>query len=155
MQALSRSDSRLTYFRRNGFLLIAPVLIWNLVFWPMLPEAAGGSEPVPAGLQWTEHLLRLAVFALPVFMTIDSRGLPGHLGWATYLAGLAIYFASWIPWLNGSKLDAVLLLLAPYVSPLVVFVGLATLCRSWPYACVAVGFVAAHAGLGLMQAGIY
>ena len=141
-------------FRSNGFLLVIPVLIWNVVFWRLLPAGAGTSVPVPASLQWAEHILRAMVFGIPVLLTIQSRGSLGRVGWAVYLAGIVAYFASWIPWLEGYESDAITLLLGPYLTPMLVFAGIATLSRSWMYALTAVVFVAVHAGLGLVRAGI-
>lgn len=63
--------------RNNGFLLVIPILIWNVIFWPLLPVGAGSSVPVPASLQWTEHVLRAMVFGIPVLLTIQSRKYPG------------------------------------------------------------------------------
>jgi len=41
------------------------------------------------------------------------------------------YFASWIPWLKGLESDEIVPLLGPYLTPMLVFVGVATLGRSW------------------------
>ena len=141
--------------RSNGFLLIVPILIWNLAFWRLLPAGAGGSEPVPMSLQWAEHLFRAGVFGMPAFLKIQSHGSVGHLGWAIYLVGSVVYFASWLPWLRGVESEEIVLLLAPYLTPMLVFTGIAILCRSRTYACVAFAFVGIHVSLGLIRAGIY
>jgi len=78
-----------TRLRSNGFLLIIPLLIWNAVFWPLLPAGAGGSEPIPMN-----------------------------------------------------------------PTPMLVFARIAVLGRSLIYASIAVGFVAVHASLGFVRAGI-
>lgn len=88
-------------------------------------------------------------------MTIQSSGLLGRIGWTTYLAGMVIYFVSWIPWLEGFESERIMLLLGPYLTPMLVFVGIATLGRLWIYACIAVGFVAVHASQGLVRAGVW
>ncbi len=148
-------QSLLARWRTNGFLLIAPVLIWSFAFWPLLPAGAGGSGLVPTSFQWVEYVLRVMVFGMPLLLTISSRGWIGRVGWATYLVGLVVYVTNWSSWFEGMDSSSITFLLGPYLTPMAVFFGVAALCRSWLYAGLIVGFVAVHAILGLIRLGPY
>jgi hypothetical protein len=138
---------------RSGFLLVVPLLVWNAVFWPRLPEGAGGIETVLPVFEWTENVLRLFVFGLPLLLTVQPSERVRSAAWMTYSVGLLVYFVSWLPWLRGAEEGSTLLLLGPYVTPLIAFAGIATLCRSRAYAVASIAFVLVHAVLGLARGG--
>lgn len=135
---------------RNGAFLVVPVLIWNITFWPQLPADADIFESPSWVFQWTEHGLRFLAFSFPVLLTFRSDELSGYVGWTTYRVGLVLYFVCWVPWLEGSEPDSIALQLGPYVTPLLVFAGIAILCRSRLYILISTAFVALHASLGLV-----
>lgn len=136
---------------RNGFVLVLPVLLWNAVFWPRLPAQAGGTGSVPQVLKLLEGVLRAAVFVSPLFLWIAASGSTRNRGGAIYLAGLLIYFWSWLPWLKGRERRNLVVLLGPYSTPLIIFGGIAVLCASWPYFALATAFVGAHVWAGLLK----
>jgi len=138
----------------NGFVLVVPLLVWNAVFWPRLPPAAGGAQEVPFWLEVVETVLRAAVFLLPLFLSIRANVRTRRPGALLYVGGLLIYFASWVPWLEGVELQSVMFLVGPYATPLLVFAGIALLCRSPGYIAVSTIFVLVHVIGGLFRGGV-
>ena len=139
---------------RNGFVLVVPLLLWNAIFWPRLPAFAGGRGEVPGWISVPETALRLGVFVLPLFLSLRAEGPARTRGGALYLSGLIIYFASWIPWLQGVELQSVLFLVGPYSTPMLVFAGIAALCRSRSYIAASTVFVLVHVYGGLIKGGV-
>lgn len=137
----------------NCLWLIIPLLVWNLVFGPKLSqEALTSDKHVPIWLSVIENMLRMAVFALPVLMALTWGSRMSQIGMGVYLVGTAIYFASWIPLLAAPDSAWSVSrpgLLAPYATPLLVFVGIALIGDSWIYAILALAFVGTHVGHGL------
>ena len=82
----------------NGFLLIIPLLAWNLALGPRLTlEAVISDAHSPAWLLMAENITRLIIFALPLFLPLDFKGVWNKTGLAVYGLGTLIYFASWLP----------------------------------------------------------
>ncbi|MGV3559016.1 hypothetical protein [Larkinella arboricola] len=83
----------------NGFLLMIPVVIWNLALTDQLPA---GFQPkifwkdIPAWLTYGENGSRILVFALAGLMPIRSSTKRQGVGFFSYLAGLVLYFAAWL-----------------------------------------------------------
>lgn|GEM_PF-2962817 len=138
----------------NGIVLVVPLLAWNAAMWPRLPAGAGGTASVPLLLEITEQCLRVAVFAMPLWLRLEYRGTRGCCGWLLYGLGLLTYTLTWIPWLRGVEQEHLLLLLGPTVSPLVLFAGIAVLGRSAAYGLVAAGFTLVHALRVAVQSGV-
>ena len=75
-------------------LLVVPVLAANLVFAGCLPPAYQPGvfqADIPGAIALPEMTLRVAMFALMFFLPLRHT----RLGWAVYLAGVAIYAAAW------------------------------------------------------------
>ncbi|MCF8371917.1 MAG: hypothetical protein K9H64_09860 [Bacteroidales bacterium] len=52
----------------NGFLLLSPIFLWNIIFIKQLPKAFSREifwKDIPPIIGWTENGLRVLVFALP------------------------------------------------------------------------------------------
>jgi hypothetical protein len=105
-------------------------------------------------LKAVETVLRAAVFLLPLFLSIRADVQTRRPGAVLYLGGLLIYFASWVPWLEGVELQSVIYLIGPYATPLLVFAGIALLCRSPGYIAASTTFVLVHVIGGLFKGGI-
>jgi hypothetical protein len=91
----------------NGFVLLIPVLLWNVALASELPP--GYSKPelwdaIPRALAVAENGLRAAVFALPLVMRIGVSSRRQRAGLIVYAVGLVAYGASWMAeiWLPAS-----------------------------------------------------
>lgn len=88
-----------TVVARNGALLLVPVLAITFGLWARLPAVFGNAafdEGVPARLLAVENVLRVAVFALPLLLYFSASDTLQRLGWFLYIAGLALYLASYL-----------------------------------------------------------
>jgi hypothetical protein len=82
----------------NCFWLIAPVLVFNLLFARQLPAAYQIDvfwKDIPKAISLPENLLRMLVMILPVMMRLRVTTPNQKFGLALYLTGLLVYFASW------------------------------------------------------------
>jgi hypothetical protein len=90
--------SKILGYACNCFWLLAPILLFNLLFTRQLPAAYQMNvfwKDIPKAISVPENLLRILVMVLPVFMRLRVSSPSQKLGFILYLAGLAIYFASW------------------------------------------------------------
>lgn len=84
----------------NCFLLIIPVVIWNISFIPILP---GGYDAdiywsnLPLYITLPEIILRMFVFFLPMFMPLKINKPKQKIGLILYLVGLLLYVIAWRP----------------------------------------------------------
>ena len=137
----------------NCFWLVIPLLAWNIALAPNLTlEEVISDAHSPAWLLAAENLTRIVVFAFPLLLAFQVKDRLGKTGLAIYLAGLLIYFASWIPlvWTPQSGWDAVILLL-PRVSPLLAFLGIAMVGHSRFYAFASILFITLHTIHGIQN----
>ena len=139
----------------NCFWLVIPLLAWNIALAPNLTlEEVISDAHSPAWLLAAENLTRIVVFAFPLLLAFQVKDRLGKTGLAIYLAGLLIYFASWIPlvWTSqsGWSQSAVILLL-PRVSPLLAFVGIAMIGHSLFYVFASVLFIILHTIHGIQN----
>jgi hypothetical protein len=87
-------------FLFNGFLLIVPILIWNGIFFSRLPAQyqppifEQGIHPI---ISFGENILRIVIFGLPLLFMVGLSTKTQYLGLGLYLAGVIIYFLSWLP----------------------------------------------------------
>ena len=82
----------------NCFWLVIPLLAWNIALAPNLTlEEVISDAHSPAWLLAAENLTRIVVFAFPLLLAFQVKDRLGKTGLAIYLAGLLIYFASWVP----------------------------------------------------------
>lgn len=129
----------------NAFVLITPLIVWNVVLWPRLPDDFPNDEGVPSWLLRVELILRIAVFAGPLLLAFGWDSAIERIGLALYALGTVVYFASWLPHVQRTRwASRPVAALAPYATPLLPLLGIALAARSIPYGVVAVLFVAAH-----------
>ena len=82
----------------NCFWLLVPLFLWNAIFIPKLTQAGFASDAdVPRWNLVLEVILRVAVFALPLLLPLQWNSALSKTGLALYLAGVLIYFGSWLP----------------------------------------------------------
>ena len=120
-------------FLLNGFLLIAPILIWNGIFYSRLPAQYQpeifelGIHPL---ISFGENILRIAVFGLPLLFMLGLSTKSQKLGLGLYLAGVIIYFLSWLPLIFAQESawsNSLLGFMAPAYTPMLWLVGIALL----------------------------
>jgi len=142
----------------NCFWLIIPALAWNAYFAPKLADTNFAIDDlVPQGLLLAETALRIAVFAAPVFLAMKLNGQTARAGLFLLVVGYLFYFGSWITHLyfpESGVARSLAVIVAPYVTPLMIFLGVALIARSALYAVVSVLFAGVHVAHGLYSFGI-
>lgn len=132
----------------NCIYLTIPLLAWNLIFGPKIIDARITSdEHSPKWLLMTENILRIIVFTLPVLIPLHLDDPIRNFGLVVYVAGTLVYFASWLPlilvppsaWSNSAAG-----LMAPRITPLLSFLGIAFIGESWLYGILCAIFIALH-----------
>lgn len=91
-------DSIRHYFT-NCFLLILPILIWNIGFTTKLPEVfqqETGWQNSAFLLTVGETISRSIVFVLTLLMPLRISTRRQKTGLVLYLGGVALYFISWL-----------------------------------------------------------
>ena len=81
----------------NGFLLVAPLLVFNVAFAGRLPAAyqAARWDDIPARVAGPEKVLRLGALLLPLLLPISLAGPVQRIGAVLYVTGAAAYVAAW------------------------------------------------------------
>jgi hypothetical protein len=130
----------------NGFWLILPAIIWNVIFAPRL-TAPGFTDDsaVPQAILWPELVLRILLFATPILLALK---LPLSKPWLTALVlGYVLYFASWLPHLmapDGRLAQNPLIIIGPAITPLIWLMAIAALTGSRLYAAAGLVFIVVH-----------
>lgn len=139
----------------NCLWLILPLLIWNLAYGPKITDPRITSDAhSPAWLLIAENITRIVVFALPLLLPLQLREPLSKTGLALYIVGTLIYFASWMPFLlapDSTWSNSTLSLLAPRLTPLLCFLGIALIGHSCPYGIFAAVFIAIHTWHGVQN----
>ena len=81
-------------YLENGFWLILPALILNLLFAGALPppfQMSAFWKDIPAFIGVPENVLRVGVFFVPLLFHLSLSTSTNRLGLAIYLAGMAFY----------------------------------------------------------------
>lgn len=97
----TRPWSRLSWrtFAHNGFMTMVPVMIWDSLLTASLPPRYGTSAEWQAAhpaLALGENLFRWLVVLLPLLMPIRLATRRQRIGSVVWVAGTAVYFASWV-----------------------------------------------------------
>jgi hypothetical protein len=91
-------DSTLKYFL-SCFLLLIPILFWNVIFAPSLPPAYSMEvfwKDIPPFIGTMENVLRGVVIFLPLLMPLRVKSRSQRTGVVVFIVGAVIYFASWL-----------------------------------------------------------
>ncbi len=139
----------------NCFWLLVPILIWNIALAPKITvEEVVSDAHSPAWLLMAENITRILVFALPLLMPLQVKDDLSKTGLIIYLAGTLIYFASWIPLILAPGSDwsqGAIGLLAPRITPFLIFFGIALIGHSLTYALISVLFSVLHIWHGIQN----
>lgn len=118
-------------FLFNGFLLIIPILIWNGIFYSRLPaqyQPEIFEKGIHPSISFGENILRVVIFGLPLLFMIGFSTKTQQLGLGLYLAGVIIYFLSWLPLMfapDSAWSTSLLGFMAPAYTPMLWMVGVA------------------------------
>lgn len=89
----------MTKYLKNCFLLLVPILLWNVFLAGKLPPAFQPAifwHEIPSWISIPENILRIIVMVLPAFMILSFQSKQQKAGLVIYLAGTLVYFASWL-----------------------------------------------------------
>jgi len=148
-------DQSIKMLIRNCFWLLTPALAWNAYFTPKLADTSFAVDGLaPQALLFAETVLRITVFAAPVFLTMKLDGRTAQMGLILLAVGYLLYFGSWLPHLYFPESDFARSLagfISPYATPLIFFFGIALIARSALYAAVSVLFTMVHVAHGFFS----
>jgi hypothetical protein len=141
----------------NAFLLILPLLAWNLVLGPSIrdPRITSDSHS-PRWLLTAENFNRILVFAFPLLIPLQMENAWDSVGLAVYILGTLVYFASWLPLILSPAADRnnhPAGLLAPRLTPLLSFLGIALMGEAWLYGLISAAFIFFHTWHGIQNLG--
>ena len=86
------------YFH-NCFLLLLPILLWNVIFMKVLPPPFQKNifwHDIPPYIGIPENILRIIVFLCPLLMKFSLSEPHQKRGLILYFLGVGLYFWSWI-----------------------------------------------------------
>lgn len=112
------------------FLLLIPLLLWNILLADYLPKAYDPDifwKDIPNWIGHSENTLRLVVFIIPTVMILSLKTRLQKIGFGIYLTGIIIYFLSWIVVIIYPLSDwttSLIGFMAPAYTTLVFFIGI-------------------------------
>lgn len=143
----------------NCFLLLIPVLLWNVLFIGYLPPAFDPEvfwNDIPSSISYSENILRIAMFVLPAFMVLSVKTRREKVGLGIYLVGVSVYFLSWVLLIvdpSSTWSTSWIGFTAPAYTTIIWFTGIGLIGNraffKWPYpgltyVLLALAFVVAH-----------
>lgn len=147
------------HYLQNCFVLLIPILIWNLIFFRKLPEALKESKPQPPVskiFDIAETLFRIIVFSMTLFMKLELATLLQKAGLLLYVFGVLLYFISWVPLIGNRSnrwCDSYIGLLAPSFTPVIWLFGIGLIGNtsfiaiehiSWIFILLSILFIISH-----------
>lgn len=81
------------------FLLMLPILVWNLLLTNYLPELFQPQifqKDIPSIISYGETIARIGIFVLAFLIPLKIVRPVQKTGLAVYLVGLVLYFSSWL-----------------------------------------------------------
>lgn len=121
---------KIKYYLSNCFLLLLPLLLWNLIFFNDLPKAYYSEtfqKDIPDWISYSENILRILVFGLPTIMIFSLKTRSQKIGFGIYLIGTLIYFLSWIAMIcypQSAWATSQIGFMAPAYTTIIWFVGI-------------------------------
>lgn len=121
----------------NGYILIIPIIIWNISFLSYLPSSYSPSNfnsDIPLWIIVGENLFRTVLFVFPLFLQINIKKSFENRGLITYLFGVVIYFSSWLAIIiypTSAWSSSILGFTAPAYTPVIWILGLSMMVDSY------------------------
>ncbi len=125
----------MTKYLQNCFLLLVPILLWNVLLTEQLPSAFQPDffwKDIPSFITIPENVLRILVMASPVFLILSVKTKIQRIGLTLYIAGTILYFASWLVliYFPGSAWSQNAIgFMAPAYTPLIWLIGIGLIGR--------------------------
>ena len=122
---------------RNGFILLIPILVWNLIFTSNLPlayEQKSFDSNIPIFLLIGENIFRIIVFIFPILLKINISASNGKLGLLIYGFGSMLYYISWLMLIyapNSFWSTSEIGFTAPAYPPLIWLIGIGLMADSY------------------------
>jgi hypothetical protein len=139
----------------NCLWLMVPLLAWNIILAPKITlDKVISDANSPTWLLVAENIVRIAVFAFPLLLPLRVQDAVSKTGLSLYLIGALVYFMTWIPliWMPDSIWSqSAVGLLAPRLTPLLPFLGIALIGHSMPYGILAALFIILHTWHGIQN----
>lgn len=92
----TQTNSRYKKILANGFLLLLPIFVWNLLFWAKLPPTYSNDQNVPTWLLFVENILRIGVFGFSLMLTMHLENWKNKGGLVLYVVGSVLYYGAWL-----------------------------------------------------------
>ena len=114
----------------NCFLLLIPVLIWNVIFHDHLPKSYRPEifdQDIPKLINYSEIITRLVVFTLPLMMVFSLKSKLQKTGFFIYLLGIILYFSSWMIMIispESAWCQSLFGFMAPAYTTIIFFIGI-------------------------------
>ena len=121
----------------NAYILIIPILVWNVLLASKLPAAFGPENfdrGIPQLILSGEKIFRVLVFIFPLFIKLSLKNKYSKLGFILYLAGILLYFLSWIMLIytpDSTWSMSAVGFTAPAYLPLIWLIGISILADSY------------------------
>ena len=143
----------------NCFLLLIPILAWNVILGSKLPVAYQTEtfdKDIPLAVAVGENVFRSLVMFLPLLMPLSFASRSQRLGLYVFIFGLLVYFLSWMVLIifpaSAWSMSAAGFL-APAYTPLIWLIGIGLIgtqlyfnspYQSWMYILLSVIFLSFH-----------
>jgi hypothetical protein len=117
-------------YLKNCFLLLIPILVWNIAFRHLLPGAFALDvywKDIPPLVFWGENFFRIFLYGLPMLMPLSFYSRKQKAGLGLYLLGIFMYFLTWRPLILYPESEWSLSLIgfvAPAAIPLISLIGI-------------------------------
>jgi hypothetical protein len=125
-----RTQMKIKKYLSNCFLLLIPLFLWNIILVDYLPKPYSPEifwKDIPKLIGYSENILRIIVFALPVIMIFSIKTRLQKIGLGIYLVGILIYFMSWtmmIIYPQSNWSTSLFGFMAPAFTTLIFFIGI-------------------------------
>lgn len=139
----------------NCLWLMLPLLVWNILLGPRIKDTRITSDSFSPKWQLiAENVVRIFVFMMPLLIPLQLKDTTSKAGFWVYTLGTLIYFASWLPFLFAQQSawrNNPIGLLAPRITPLFSFAGVALIGHNWVYGSIAAFFILLHTWHGVQN----
>lgn len=117
------------YYLLNCFLLLIPIMVWNIAFAGKLPKPFQPQifwNDIPSWMAIGENTSRMLVFALALFMPLSVTTSIQRIGIIMYVVGVLLYFASWLMlmYAHGWWSNSIYGFIAPAYTPILWLFGI-------------------------------
>ena len=127
----------LRIFSTNGYILVFPILFWNILLTSKLPPAYAPkifNNNIPLAIIIGEYLFRYIIFIMPLFFKLNLTRSIENKGLIVFSLGVLLYFSSWLMLIytpDSSWSNSVFGFTSPAYTPIIWLVGLSLMVDSY------------------------